>query len=913
MSHMDPSLAAIAEDNCVDVVCLGKPQVVMPDVVDQIGRNIRALSFHEAAFAFLEIPQYRSDLSPLSHVALRVLRWCYGRLLLESANSYERIEKGAAGKLGPAVSAELRRNMLPAPERWLDDVLVSPFDEAHVSGVLKLQGLRAATQALMPLEPARPRLQLLVAAIDRVLERHSEAHLVESNGSELAQMIADAVTDDEAIQWPELRGFEFEFMLAVANAARCVDELNALMGADLTLPDIIVSSMRSISYNKTKPDSPVCDPLEYLPEGLGRYIGGVTFLEIKDKLKVLPWAKSPDGSIASYVREAIRGGHLAELRSWVAAIITLQGYLAVRAESFPSAGPDYKNYVESMRVVLTPQVDISSIVGASSSKASDAIDELEGMTGLGSIKQQVKALATELQVAQERRARGLPVPNVSRHMVFEGNPGTAKTTVARLIGRIFKQVGLLRSGKVVEVSRQDLVSQYVGHTAKVTQEKVDEALGGVLFIDEAYTLAPKSPGSSDFGTEAIETLMKAMEDHRDDLIVIVAGYHDEMQNFFRTNPGLASRFPTTLTFDDYSDDELVEIFLGIVESMGLKPVEGVAAAVRSQIPSPRPKGYGNGRAMRTLAEFAYKRQNLRLANSESLESADTDVSELLPVDISDATDESRQESRPGGSQGSAMKELQGMTGLAPVKEQVRRIVAKATLAEAAAEAGVVAAPESRHMLFLGNPGTAKTTVARLIARIYKDLGVLREGHLVEVKREDLVAGYVGQTAEKTIRAAERALGGVLFIDEAYTLARQPGSNDFGGEAIDALLAFMEDHRDDLVVIAAGYTKEMQTFLEANSGIPSRFPVHVHFPDYTDDELVSIFSSMVKVRNMVMGEGVEAAVRRFLPSPRPDGFGNARYVRNLFEQAVGNQQLRLFEGNDLSPEAVRTMLAVDLPR
>lgn len=254
-----------------------------------------------------------------------------------------------------------------------------------------------------------------------------------------------------------------------------------------------------------------------------------------------------------------------------------------------------------------------------------------------------------------------------------------------------------------------------------------------------------------------------------------------------------------------------------------------------------------------------------------------------------------------------------MTGLAPVKEQVRRIVAKATLAEAAAEAGVVAAPESRHMLFLGNPGTAKTTVARLIARIYKDLGVLREGHLVEVKREDLVAGYVGQTAEKTIRAAERALGGVLFIDEAYTLARQPGSNDFGGEAIDALLAFMEDHRDDLVVIAAGYTKEMQTFLEANSGIPSRFPVHVHFPDYTDDELVSIFSSMVKVRNMVMGEGVEAAVRRFLPSPRPDGFGNARYVRNLFEQAVGNQQLRLFEGNDLSPEAVRTMLAVDLPR
>ena len=538
----------------------------------------------------------------------------------------------------------------------------------------------------------------------------------------------------------------------------------------------------------------------------------------------------------------------------------------------------------------------------------EALSELDALVGLESVKAEVRKLASFVKIAEDRRKAGLKVPPMSYHMVFTGNPGTGKTTVARIMAKIFNSLGVLEKGHLVETDRSGLVAGYVGQTAKQTSDKIDEALGGVLFIDEAYTLA--EDGDKGYGGEAIATLLKRMEDDRDQLVVVVAGYTDEMKKFIDTNPGLKSRFNRYIEFPDYSAAELAEMFrrtakknqYTLAPDIATNLVPALKALTRK-----RDRQFGNGRFVRNLFEKSVERQAVRLAAAKNPSPEDLATLTAADVDLKPPPEE-----RPPTVE-EALAELDALVGMAPVKAEVKRLVAWCKVAKERESKGLDVAKMSYHFVFTGNPGTGKTTVARIMAKIFRALGVLKSGHLVETDRSGLVAEYVGQTAAKTNKKIDEALDGLLFIDEAYALADDNGKG-YGGEAIATLLKRMEDDRDRLVVILAGYPGDMERFMETNPGLKSRFNRTVAFPDYSAEELALMFRRMAKKNRYTLSADVEKWLDswfRVTTKNRDRHFGNGREVRNRFEKALERQSLRISELKNPTPEQLTTLTMRDV--
>ena len=298
-----------------------------------------------------------------------------------------------------------------------------------------------------------------------------------------------------------------------------------------------------------------------------------------------------------------------------------------------------------------------------------------------------------------------------------------------------------------------------------------------------------------------------------------------------------------------------------------------------------------------------------------------DVPEFATTPDAGSTETERNatSARPGTADGatrdtteSVLAELDGLVGLAAVKTAVRRLIAVQGLNAQRREAGLPEVNASHHLVFTGNPGTGKTTVARLVGRLYGTIGVVKKGHLVEATRADLVAGYVGQTALKTQEIVRKAIGGVLFIDEAYSLA-QDTRWDFGAEAIATLVQMMETHRHNLGVIVAGYTDEMRHFIDSNPGLRSRFTTYIEFPDYTVSELVQIFRAMAEKSQIKLGEGVTQKLEGLFRTAGGVGnSGNARYARTIFEHAYANRAARAFEDGVIDRSEIEDIELVDIP-
>jgi len=515
-----------------------------------------------------------------------------------------------------------------------------------------------------------------------------------------------------------------------------------------------------------------------------------------------------------------------------------------------------------------------------------ALAKLDAMVGLAPVKQEVKALIARMQVEQKRRDQGLDVSALSQHMVFTGPPGVGKTEIARLIGEIYQGLKVLRKGHVVETDRASLVAGYLGQTAIKTLDKCREALDGILFIDEAYSLAPGL--GADFGKEAVDTILKFMEDNRDRIVVIVAGYRNEMRRFIDSNPGLASRFSKTIDFPSYTTAELCEIFKRMATRQQFNLPEGFEARLKPWIESrAKAEDWANAREMRTLLERSREAQAMRVASDPS-----ADISVVTIQDIVLAT--GQQDEGNEAAIAAALDKLNAMVGLAPLKEEVQALIARKQVEQKRREQGLDVSSVSQHMVFTGPPGVGKTEVARVIGEVFRALKVLRKGHVVETDRASLVAGYVGQTAIKTLDKCKEALDGILFIDEAYSLAATPGlGTDLGKEAIDTLLKFMEDNRDRIIVIVAGYRNEMRHFIDSNPGLASRFTKTFDFPSYSPAELFEIFKRMAARQQFNLPQDFEAKLKPWIESrAKAQDWANAREMRTLLEKTREAQALRV---------------------
>ncbi|MBR3512548.1 MAG: AAA family ATPase [Clostridia bacterium] len=515
-------------------------------------------------------------------------------------------------------------------------------------------------------------------------------------------------------------------------------------------------------------------------------------------------------------------------------------------------------------------IDIDSVPEIKRKRSTEEIlDELSELVGLSEVK---RRLVEILKYYEYSKKVGIE-DHLNLNMVFLGGAGTGKTTVAKLFAELFSNLGYIKKDTLVEVTSKDLIGDHLGQTAPKTQKVIDSALDGVLLIDEAYAIM-SSKGTADYPTECISTLCKAMDMYKGRLVVIFAGYTEEMNQFIQRNQGLMSRVGNIIEFPDYTVDELYQIFNLNVQKNGFTLEDGVELKIKNLFTKERiMRNFGNARYANNLFDklvLTHATDNTDENKLKTLTCDDVDMLSTTILDKVRTIDE-------------ILADLNNLIGLENIKDVINGFVAVLELNSK------INRPSdfNMHMIFKGNAGTGKTTVARLLAEIYYSLGYIRKNKLKEVQAQDLIGEYIGQTGPKTQAVIDAAIDGVLFIDEAYSLLDHGGqSANYTDECIATLLKAMEDYQGRLIVIFAGYKEEMKKFRDQNPGLKSRVGFELDFPDYSLDDLVKIFRKKITERRYGITESAVEKARKIMDAAkRVDNFGNGRFVENFIQRII----------------------------
>ena len=529
-----------------------------------------------------------------------------------------------------------------------------------------------------------------------------------------------------------------------------------------------------------------------------------------------------------------------------------------------------------------------------------AAEQLETMVGLDPIKEELEKIreaqrnrdrpsAVTAPTTRAAPARLVPRPTAverNLHVALRGSPGTGKTSVARLLGEIYRELGLLPLGHCVKVTRKDLVAGYLGQSALRTQDAIERALGGVLFIDEAYSLMQ---GDNDtFGQEVIDTLVEAMSDLEGRFALVIAGYPDDIDRFLGTNEGLPRRLQRVWTLPDYGPQELHAIMERMVAGHpdGLSfstELEELLPRIFRAVHGSRGRGFGNaGEVKKMVDEMA---DSALAQGRRDLQPGDLPRRHRWTLSVEPV------------AEGGVLADLDQLIGLHAVKRDLR---ARFDLLETERRRrGPEATIAPGHCLFVGNPGTGKTTVAHLMGRQLYHMGLVRQPEVRRTTAMELIRGYQGQSENETREFLRGGLGGVIFIDEAHQLAPAGrGQHNYGTQVLKVLVPFVEDHRDECCVVLAGYPEPMEKLLAVDTGLAGRFPARLRFDDYTDAEMVAIFERFCRSygdRPLDLAPGFRSRLRTLcseLRRERGEHFANARDARNLFEQSLARQATRL---------------------
>ncbi len=578
--------------------------------------------------------------------------------------------------------------------------------------------------------------------------------------------------------------------------------------------------------------------------------------------------------------------------------------------------------VKKEKIIATVGNGLSETANPAEETLEQVMSKLNELIGLENIKKKVSDHVNYLDFLKLRKEKGFEdKEEISLHSVFTGNPGTGKTTVVKLLGQIYQKKGLLSKGHVHEVDRADLVGEFIGQTAPKVREAINEARGGILFVDEAYMLVRSADDKKDFGKEVIEVLVKEMSDGQGDIAIMMAGYPKETMFMINSNPGLKSRIKYFFNFEDYVPDELIEIskFASSKRYVTLaNDAQDLVNKILTEAYRNRDNTFGNARFVYSIIDEAKMNMGLRLMSNTNVNKLTNEELSTISMEDVEKIDELKSKKKVNipideNLLKESMSELNSLVGLNSVKNEIYELI---KLVRYYKESGKdVLNKFSLHAVFTGNPGTGKTSVARIFGKIYKSLGLLERGHMVETGKEGLVAGYIGQTAIKAKDRIDESIGGGLFIDEAYALAGG-GQQGYGNEAIEVILKYMEDKRGQFAVIVAGYPDNMETFLKMNPGLKSRFDKTLHFNDYTPETLYDITNHMLKTEDLYPDAEAEKHLRNYIEElykRRDKFFGNARTMRQIAEEAIRKQNLRMasFSNEERTPEIMKTLTIDDV--